>query len=178
MADGSKSLECRLSAVSEARILVVLFLLLVPGAVIAQLPADRAPLKTCDRSRESVVVLEDTPESAARLKEAGLASGISPVVRDVLRRSGCFAQDPKASLRFGLSVTSVADDPVARVVVVSTAVRMANNEWVFEALGRGQAGLQTGAKAAKADAYAAALTSAVEDAVNNLIEAHDRATSH
>jgi hypothetical protein len=144
------------------------------GAAIAQLSLDRAPLKTCDRSRETVAVIEDTTESATRLKEVGLASGISPVVQDVLRRSGCFAPDPKASLQLRMSVTGISDDPI----VVNTSVRLANSEWVFEASGRGQANPQMGTKATKADAYAAALASAVEDAVNNLIEVHDRTTSH
>jgi hypothetical protein len=154
-------------------------LLVVSGAAIAQLPADRAPLKTCDRSRETVAVIEDTTESAARLKEVGLTSGISAVVRDVLRRSGCFAQDPKASLGLRMSVTSISDDSVqeGRAILVRTSVRMANADWVFEALGQGQAKLSP-RETAKVEAYAAALTSAVEDAVNNLIEVHDRATSH
>jgi hypothetical protein len=148
----------------------LLVLTLLAQGAVAQ---DRAPLKTCDRSREAVAVVEDT-ESASRLKEVGVASGISPVVRDVLRRSGCFAQDPKASLKFRMSVTSMSDDSV---IVVKTSVRMANDEWVFEALGQGQA--KPGPRGTtKVDAYAAALTSAVEDAVNNLIEVHDRTTSH
>ena len=149
-------------------IFFAVFCLLAPGAAMAQ-------LKTCDRSRETVAVVEDT-ESAARLKEVGLASGISPVVRDVLRRSGCFAQDANASLKFRVSVTSISDEPVSKAIVVSTSARLANDEWRFEGLGRGQA--NPGPKTAKADAYAAAVTSAVEDAVNNVIEAHDRATSH
>jgi hypothetical protein len=157
----------RSSAFIGVELLVVT--LLAQGAV-AQ---DRAPLKTCDRSRDAVAVVEDTT-NAARLKEVGLAPGISPVVQEVLRRSGCFAQDPKASLQLRMSVTSISDDPI----VVSTSVKLANSEWVFEARGRGQANPQMGLKATKADAYAAALTSAVEDAVNNLIEVHDRATSH
>lgn len=143
--------------------------MLAQGAVAQE----RAPLKTCDRSREPVAVIEDTT-SAVRLKEVGVAAGISPVVRDVLRRSGCFVPDPKASLQLRMSVTSVSDDPI----VVNTSVKLANSEWVFEASGRGQASPQMGPKATKADAYAAALTSAVEDAVNNLIEVHDRVTSH
>jgi hypothetical protein len=165
--------------VREAQISIVLLFLLAPGTVIAQLAVDRAPLKTCDRSRETVAVIEDTTESVTRLREVGFASGISPVVRDVLRRSGCFAQDPQASLKFRMSVTSISDDPVqdVSVIVVKTSVRMANSEWVFEALGQGQA--KPGPRdTTKADAYVAALTSAVEDAVNNLIEVHDRATSH
>jgi len=159
----------RPSAFIGVELLVVT--LLGSGAAIAQLPADRAPLKTCDRSREAVAVIEDTTASAARLKEVGLASGITPVIHDVLRRSGCFAQDPKASFKLQMSVTSISND--ASVIVISTSVRLANSEWTFEARGRGQANRQTGP-----DAYAAALNSAVEDAVNNLIEVHDRATSH
>jgi hypothetical protein len=215
MADGGSRMADRLSVL----ILAVLVLLFVPGAAMAQRTFNRAlldarmpaaaptPLKTCDKNRETVAVVEDK-ESAARLMEVGLASGISPVVQDVLRRSGCFSQDPIASMKFQVSVMNVSNDPSplgigfqgtqlkgkadVRLFVVDVSVRMANDEWTFEARGRGEVlvqimltshivitppGVPVG-EATKADAYAAALTFAVEDAVNNLIEVHDRATSH
>src|SRR5262245_9811769 len=115
----------------------------------------------------AVAVMEDTPASTARLEAVGLKSGVSPVVQDVLRRSGCLAQDPKAPLKLRMSVTSISDDHV-----VNTSVTLGDDEMKVDARGRGQG------QARGANGYAAALTLAVADAVNNVIEAYDRASSH